>query len=156
MGTLGTEIFTSVCYFIYIVIIWGGDTIRPACVLVIEQDEALAEKEVIALEEAGFNVVKVADAVDGLKKVYELRPDLIILAKEVPMLNGEDACLRIRQACYLPILVLGEEEEAVETLELGVDAYLSKPLSTSELVARVHALLRRKMGPYPPAKELTV
>jgi two-component system KDP operon response regulator KdpE len=72
------------------------------------------------------------------------------------MLNGEDACLRIRQACYLPILVLGDEEEAVETLELGVDAYLTKPLSVSELVARVHALLRRRMGPLPPARELTV
>lgn len=140
----------------YQVITWGGDTIRQACVLVIDQDEALAEKEAGALEEAGFNVVKVTDAIDGLKKVYELRPDLIVLAREVPMLNGEDACLRIRQACYLPILVLGDEEEAVETLELGVDAYLSKPLSVSELVARVHALLRRRMGPLPPAKELTV
>ena len=134
----------------------GGDTIRPACVLVIEKDEALAEKEAVALEEAGYNVVRVADAIDGLRKVYEVRPDLIVAARELPMVNGEDACLRIRQACYLPILVLGNEEEAVETLELGVDAYLTTPLSLSELVARVHALLRRKMGPHPTAEELAV
>ena len=136
------------------VIMWGGDTIRTACVLVIEKDEALAEKTAVVLEEAGYNVVKATDAIDGLRKVYEVRPDLIIAARELPMVDGEDACLRIRQASYLPILVLGDEEEAVETLELGIDAYLTKPLSTNELVARVHALLRRKMGPHPPAKEL--
>lgn len=131
----------------------GGDIIRAACVLVIEKDEALAEKASVVLEEAGYNVVKATDAIDGLKKVYEVRPDLIIAARELPMVNGEDACLRIRQASYLPIMVLGSEEEAVETLELGVDAFLTKPLSTNELVARVHALLRRKMGPH-PSKEL--
>jgi len=133
----------------------GGDTIRAACVLVIEKDETLAEKTAVVLEEAGYNVVKATDAIDGLRMVYEVRPDLIIAARELPMVNGEDACLRIRQASYLPILVLGSEEEAVETLELGIDAFLTKPLSTNELVARVHALLRRKMGPHPPAtKEL--
>lgn len=132
----------------------GGDTIRAACVLVIEKDEALAEKTAVILEEAGYNVVKATDAIDGLRMVYEARPDLIIAARELPMVNGEDACLRIRQASYLPILVLGSEEEAVETLELGIDAFLTKPLSTNELVARVHALLRRKMRPPPPAKEL--
>ena len=61
------------------------------------------------------------------------------------MVNGEEALLRIRQASYLPIIVLGSEEESVETLELGVDAYMTKPPSLSELVARVRALLRRKL-----------
>jgi len=60
------------------------------------------------------------------------------------MVNGEDPCLRIRQACYLPIIVLGNREEAAEMLEFVADAYMTKPLSLSELVARVHALLRRK------------
>ena len=108
----------------------------------------------MALEEAGYNVVRVADALEGLKKVYEARPDLIIAGRELPMVNGEDACLRIRQASYLPILVLGNEDEAVETLELGIDAYLIKPLSLNELVARVHALLRRKIA-FPPLEDST-
>jgi len=60
------------------------------------------------------------------------------------MVDGEDPCLRIRQACYLPIIVLGNREEAAEMLEFVADAYMAKPLSLSELVARVHALLRRK------------
>jgi DNA-binding response OmpR family regulator len=109
----------------------------------------------VVLAEAGYDVVTATDAIDGLRKVYEVRPDLIIAGRELPMINGEDACLKIRQASYLPILVLGSEEEAVETLELGIDAFLTKPPSTNELVARVRALLRRKMGPHPPAaKEL--
>ena len=84
------------------------------------------------------------DALDGLNKLYEVYPDLIIVERELPMVSGEDPCLRIRQASYLPIIVLGSREEAAETLELGADAYITKPLSLSELVARVQALLRRK------------
>lgn len=129
----------------------GGDTIKSARILVIEKDEALAVKETAALEEAGYSVVRVTDVLDGLKKLYEAYPDLIIVAQESPIVNDEDACLRIRQASYLPIIVLGSEEEEVETLELGVDAYITKPPSLSELVARVHSLLRRKRRDYPPA-----
>lgn len=60
------------------------------------------------------------------------------------MVNGEGPCLRIRQAAYLPIIVLGGQEEAAEMFEHGADAYMTKPLSLKELVARVGALLRRK------------
>ena len=66
------------------------------------------------------------------------------------MVNGEDPCLRIRQASYLPIIVLGSKEEAAEMLELGADAYITKPPSLAELVARVRTLLRRKQQRYGP------
>jgi len=101
------------------------------------------------LEEAGYSVLRTADALNGLKKLYEAYPDLIIVARELPMIDGEDLCLRIREAAYLPIIVLGSQEEAAEVLELGADAYMKKPPSLSELVARVHALLRRKPRPDP-------
>lgn len=119
-------------------------------ILVIESDEALAAEEAAALEEAGYTVVRTDDALDGLKKLYEAYPDLVIMARELPMVDGEDPCLRIRQASYLPILVIGSNEGAAETLELGADAYMTKPPSLSELVARVHSLLRRKPRPDPP------
>ena len=108
-------------------------------------------KETAALEEAGYMVVRVTDVLDGLRKLYEAHPDLIIVAREPPTVNNEDPCLTIRQASYLPIIVLGSEEEEVETLELGVDAYVTTPPSLNELVARVRALLRRKLRSYPPA-----
>jgi len=66
------------------------------------------------------------------------------------MVDGEDACLRIRQASYLPLIVLGTKEEAAEVLELGADAYMTKPPSLRELVARVRTLLRRKPRYVPP------
>ena len=72
------------------------------------------------------------------------------MARELPMMNGEEPYFRIRQASYLPIIVLGSEEEAAEMLELGADAYITKPPNLSELVARVHSLLRRKPKDDPP------
>ena len=95
-------------------------------------------------------MIRATDTLDGLKKLYEANPDLVILARGLPMVNREDPCLRIRQASYLPLLILGSDDEAAEMLELGADAYMAKPLSLHELVARVHALLRRKPKYGPP------
>ena len=119
-------------------------------ILVIESDEALAVAEATALEEAGYTVARATDARDGLKKLYEAYPDLVIMARELPMVDGEDPCLRIRQASYLPIIVIGSNEGAAEMLELGADAYMTKPPSPVELVARVHSLLRRHQRYDPP------
>jgi DNA-binding response OmpR family regulator len=102
------------------------------------------------LEEAGYSVARAANALEGLKQIYEAYPDLIIMARELPMVNGEDSCVRVRQASYLPIIVLGGQEEATEILECGADAYMTKPLDVYELVARVRALLRRKRKQEPP------
>ena len=116
---------------------------RPR-ILVIENDEVAAERIVSFLEEAGYDVVRAADAAVGLARLYETRPDLVVMAGSLPVINGEDPCLRVRQASYLPIIILGGIYNAVEALELGADAYMNKPPSREELVARVNALLRRR------------
>jgi DNA-binding response OmpR family regulator len=128
----------------------GGVTTRPVRILVVEKDEPLRLKAAGALEAAGYEVAIAVDAVDGLKKLYQTCPDLIIVARELPRIDGEDAYLRIRQASYLPIIVIGNREEAAEMLELGADAYVAKPPSLGELVARVRAILRRKSSHEPP------
>ena len=115
-------------------------------ILIIEKDQALAEKEAVALEKEGYKVKICADALEGIKKLYESYPDLIIASRDLPMVKGEDAYQRIRQASYLPLIVIGIEEESAEVLEFGADAYITRETDLRELVARVRSILRRKMG----------
>jgi len=119
---------------------------KPPRILIIENNEAAAGRLVSFLEDAGFDVVMAADATLGMAMLYETHPDLVVMAGSLPVINGEDPCLRIRQASYLPIIVLGGIYDAVEALELGADAYLDEPPGREELVARVNALLRRRLA----------
>jgi DNA-binding response OmpR family regulator len=121
-----------------------GPIMEKVLVLVVERDKGLMAESVAMLREAGCEVVQATNAADGLKKIYELNPDLIIASTDLPPVNGKDAWLHIRRASYLPIVILGSQEELVNTLELGADAYIVKPASGREVVARVHSLLRRK------------
>jgi DNA-binding response OmpR family regulator len=88
--------------------------------------------------------VTATDTLDGLKKLYETHPNVIIVSAGLTLLNGESPYWLVRQASYVPILVLGASEEAAEMLEHGADAYMIKPLNINELVARVNSLLRRR------------
>jgi DNA-binding response OmpR family regulator len=97
-----------------------------------------------ALERAGYEVIRAQDALEGLRKLYESYPDVIIMDRGLPEVFGEDACIRVRQASYLPLIVLGGCDDAAESLEMGADAFMEKPPSLRELVARVRNLLNRK------------
>jgi len=102
-----------------------------------------------ALEGAGFQVTGAADGYQGLSSIYESRPDLVIMAEQLPGVIGKELCSRLRQVSYVPIIVLGKRQEGsdeVQMLEAGADAYMSKPPDTVELVARVRSLLRRRSG----------
>ena len=127
----------------------------PARILVVEQDkEVLAEVEA-ALKEAGYEVATATTPWEGLARLCEVHPDLIIADTDLPMVNGEEALLRMRQASYVLIMALGHRDEAVDMLEFGADSFLTKPPRTWELVARVGSLLRRKcVDPDPPSAEV--
>ena len=120
-----------------------------AHIVVIERDEHLAMQMTSALEAAGYRVEIVTDPAEGLRTFYQANPDLVILAEELPKVDGEDTCLRIRRASYLPIIVIGSKQKAVEALEHGVDAYINRPPDLDELIARVRALLRHKPSSNP-------
>ena len=133
----------------YLVKRYGRLGIKPERILIIEKNQAQAQKAAKILNAAGYDTVTVADVFDAALRLREQYPDLVTLGRELPAVNGEDAYLRIREACYIPIIVLGDEDEVAEMLESGADACISIPVSPVELVARVRCLLRRKQRTSP-------
>ena len=83
---------------------------------------------------------------DGLKKAYEIHPDLVILDIMMPDLDGFDVCARLRELTAVPILMLTartNDSDLIRGFNVGVDDFVKKPFNKSELEARVRALLRR-------------
>ncbi len=107
-----------------------------------------------ALESEGYGVEEVGDGTEGLKVLFAIRPDLVILDVLMPGMDGWAVCQRIRELTDLPIIMLtslNRDEEVAKGLELGADDFVSKPVSPLQLVARVRAVLRR--AHMPVAKE---
>ena len=114
--------------------------------LVVDDDPDLLALVAFALTNAGYGVVKAADAPDALRVFDAELPNLVILDINLPTGSGFDVCKAIRGRSEVPIMMLtarGEEEDLVRALELGADDYLTKPFSPRTLLARVKALLRR-------------
>jgi len=115
-------------------------------ILVIDDDEKLNRLLKRFLGDFDFTVFAAIDALEGLKKINAVAPDLIILDLMLPGMNGFDLCKRIRQSSAVPIIMLtarGDLMDKVVGLELGADDYLPKPFEPRELVARIQAVLRR-------------
>jgi two-component system, OmpR family, response regulator MprA len=121
----------------------------PARILVVDDDRSLRRAISRALELEGYEVELAEDGVDALTVFDEDAaewPDLVVLDILMPNLDGLTACRAIRGKSRVPILMLTARqavEERVEGLEAGADDYLAKPFAVVELIARVHALLRR-------------
>lgn len=118
-------------------------------VLIVEDEELVAELIRGHLEPAGFRCVHAVDGAAGLQLARGQDPDVVILDVRLPTLDGLEVCRRLRgdpATADLPILMLtacGTEIDRVVGLEVGADDYLVKPFSVRELGARVRALLRR-------------
>ncbi len=121
-----------------------GDIVKAAHILLIEKNDVLRGKVAAALEREGYSVVATGDVLDGLRKLNETSPDVIIMANGLPMAEGKESYRLVRETSYVPIVVLGSGDKTVESLEGGADAYMTIPLAIEELVARVHSMLRRK------------
>ena len=115
-------------------------------VLLIEDEEGLAEALDYHLTRNGFEVVREADGAEGLKRFRTDGADLVLLDLMLPGLSGEEVCREIRKSSSVPIIMLtakGDEVDKVVGLELGADDYVTKPFSSRELLARLRAVLRR-------------
>jgi DNA-binding response OmpR family regulator len=111
-------------------------------ILVIAKDYDLSTDAAAAFAELGYEVLKTRDADEGLAKLRESNINLVIGDADCSADTGAELCSKIRQASYIPIIIVGEKEAAAETLDIGADAYLAKPPYMLELVARVKRLLR--------------
>jgi DNA-binding response OmpR family regulator len=127
-----------------------------ARVLVAEDDPDIAALIRHTLERAGFAVDARTTGPEALAYARAQPPDLVVLDLMLPGMDGLLVCQALRQeaaTARLPLIMLtarGEEADRVRGLELGADDYLVKPFSPKELVARIHALLRRAERPKGP------
>jgi DNA-binding response OmpR family regulator len=119
-------------------------------ILLIDDDVTLGGMVADYLAQAGFRVTASATARDGEQRLKREVYDLLILDLMLPDADGLEVCRRIRQSSDLPILMLtarGDAMDRVVGLEIGADDYLPKPFEPRELLARVRAILRRKLSP---------
>jgi DNA-binding response OmpR family regulator len=115
-------------------------------ILIIDDDRKLNKLLTEFLGEFGFTTLSAVHPQEGLKKMKQKSPDLVILDVMLPEMDGFEVCRTIRQNSSIPIIMLtarGELMDKVAGLELGADDYLPKPFEPRELVARIHSVLRR-------------
>ena len=115
-------------------------------IVVVEDDINIAELLRLYLEKDGFEVLIAHDGGTGLNLAETEKPDLVMLDIMLPVMDGWQVCRAIRKDSKTPIIMLtakGETEDKVTGLEMGADDYIVKPFEVKELLARVHAVLRR-------------
>jgi DNA-binding response OmpR family regulator len=115
-------------------------------ILIVDDDADLLALVAFALTQAGYAVVKAADAPEALRVFEAESPDLAVLDVNLPHGSGFEVCREIRRRSRVPVMMLtvrGDEADLVKALDLGADDYLTKPFSPRTLLARIKALLRR-------------
>ncbi|MCC6593374.1 MAG: response regulator, partial [Xanthomonadales bacterium] len=123
-------------------------------ILLVDDDPGLRELLSRYLGREGYSVKAVAEGVAGKRALDQGHYDLIVLDLMLPGEDGLSICRRLRGTKNnIPIVMLtakGEDVDRIVGLEMGADDYLPKPFNPRELVARIHAVLRRRTAPPPP------
>ncbi len=127
-------------------------------ILLADDDEMIVDVLRYRLEAEGYTVIVARDGEEALHLALSANPDLVLLDVMMPRLQGWEVCRQLRHTSTVPILMLtarGEEMDRVLGLELGADDYIVKPFSFRELLARIHAHLRRmtRLAPAGPAPQ---
>ena len=115
-------------------------------VLIVEDENNIAELLHLYLEKEGFETEVASDGGKGVELFRSFRPDLVLLDIMLPVMDGWSVCRKIREESKTPIIMLtakGETGDKVSGLEMGADDYIVKPFEMKEVLARIHAVLRR-------------
>jgi DNA-binding response OmpR family regulator len=120
--------------------------VSPQTVLVVDDEEAIAEAVRARLENEGYRVLVAGDGGQALETAARERPDLVVLDLMLPGMDGLEVCKELQRDRWVPVLMLTartEEADKVAGFAVGADDYLTKPFSLRELAVRVRAILRR-------------
>ena len=127
-------------------------------VLIVEDDGNIAELLHLYLEKEGFETKVAKDGGKGVEYFRSFQPDLVLLDIMLPIMDGWTVLKKIREEGSTPVIMLtakGETEDKVTGLEGGADDYIVKPFEMKEVLARIHAVLRRYGDEEPAEKKLT-
>jgi two-component system KDP operon response regulator KdpE len=121
-------------------------------ILLVDDDPAFGRLVERVLSRQGYEVLSAISGEEGLRLLFDQRPDVVLLDVVMPNMDGWQTCSRIRDVSDVPIIMLTahekDEEDIVHGLECGADEYLVKPVGDSEMVARVKAVMRRAELPF--------
>lgn len=117
--------------------------------MIIEDDQRIRELVTRVLSQKGFDVDGASTALDGLQKIVQSSPDVVVLDMGLPDLDGADLLKMIRAITDVPVVVAtarSDDRDVIRTLNAGADDYLVKPFSVEQLEARLRAVLRRSVA----------
>src|SRR5262249_39474741 len=117
-------------------------------VLIVEDEDSFVDALTVGLKREGFDIKVARDGAEAIEVFDELRPDLVLLDVMLPKISGIDVCRELRSRSQVPIIMVtakGAEIDTVVGLEVGADDYVTKPYRLRELVARMRAVLRRRV-----------
>ena len=126
--------------------------------LIVEDESNIAELVNLYLKKEGYETMVAGDGGKALELYRLFQPDLVLLDIMLPVMDGWAVCAKIRETDSTPIIMLtakGETIDKVAGLEMGADDYIVKPFEMKELLARVHAVLRRLGDEEVKARRLT-
>ncbi|MFD4404122.1 response regulator [Nocardia sp. NPDC058499] len=118
-------------------------------VLIVEDEESLADPLAFLLRKEGFEVTVVGDGPSALAEFDRSGADIVLLDLMLPGMSGTDVCKQLRTRSGVPVIMVTARDSEIDKvvgLELGADDYVTKPYSARELIARIRAVLRRGAG----------
>lgn len=125
-------------------------------ILIVEDEESLADPLAFLLRKEGFDVLLAPDGPSALEQFAANTVDIVLLDLMLPGMSGTDVCKQLRATSSVPVIMVTARDSEIDKvvgLELGADDYVTKPYSSRELIARIRAVLRRGSEASPEGSE---